>query len=300
MLSDGRGIDHVGIAVRDLEAARRAYETFGFNVPPGGKHPGGTQNAFPFFEDGTYLELITFYDRQKGLGLVLAEFLDKHEGAIILGLDVSSAKQAASFLRGRGFDVSGPQGGSIMLEGMAEPPPDMWWIVEFNSGIKARDFPGSPIFLVEYEKTQSEKHYREFSNGGRLRHPNTAIGIRSVWIAVNNAAKEATVLEKAGLRFSEGKSINNIGGDALRADAGRGAIELVQPVDPKGAVASFLAARGESILGVSIEVKNLQTVRDLIEKATKGEFATYDAAHGKSILIAPSLTHGIWLEMFQK
>ena len=59
-------LEHVVIAVRDLAVATTSYERLGFTVTPGGSHPSGgtTGNGF-FFSKGTYLELLTFYDREK-------------------------------------------------------------------------------------------------------------------------------------------------------------------------------------------------------------------------------------------
>lgn len=54
-------LDHVVIAVRDLERAVAAYEAAGFTVAPGGRHPGrNTSNALVVFDDGAYLELIAY------------------------------------------------------------------------------------------------------------------------------------------------------------------------------------------------------------------------------------------------
>jgi hypothetical protein len=54
-------LDHVVVAVRDLECTTASYEAAGFTVMPGGRHPGrNTRNALVIFEDGAYLELITY------------------------------------------------------------------------------------------------------------------------------------------------------------------------------------------------------------------------------------------------
>lgn len=53
-------IDHIVIAVADLDAAIRDYTTLGFTVLPGGEHPRGSRNALVVFEDGAYLEIIAF------------------------------------------------------------------------------------------------------------------------------------------------------------------------------------------------------------------------------------------------
>lgn len=54
-------LDHVVIAVRDLERAVARYTDAGFTVTSGGRHPGrNTCNALVVFEDGAYLELIAY------------------------------------------------------------------------------------------------------------------------------------------------------------------------------------------------------------------------------------------------
>ena len=55
-------IDHVVILVEDLDAGIRQYRDMGFTVVPGGKHPRFTHNALVSFADGSYLELIAFWD----------------------------------------------------------------------------------------------------------------------------------------------------------------------------------------------------------------------------------------------
>src|SRR5216684_222849 len=54
-----KGIDHIVIVVRDLDAAVADYGRLGFTVVRGGRHPSmGTHNALIAFSDGAYFELI--------------------------------------------------------------------------------------------------------------------------------------------------------------------------------------------------------------------------------------------------
>ena len=54
-------LDHVVIAVHDLPQAMADYCQLGFQVLPGGKHPGReSSNALIVFADGAYLELIAW------------------------------------------------------------------------------------------------------------------------------------------------------------------------------------------------------------------------------------------------
>jgi catechol 2,3-dioxygenase-like lactoylglutathione lyase family enzyme len=304
LLGEGRGLDHVGIAVRDLQESSGYYhESLGFNVSPGGKHPEGTQNALIHFEDETALELITVYDRQKAGWLT--GFLEKHEGPTFVALDVSSAQATVSVLRQNGIPAIGPRGGTILVDGLTAPLPDMWWMVEFQNQLKPRDYVGGlgPIFFIQYDSKQADQWHRDNLQSGSLRHRNTAIGIRSVWLAVNNVAAPARLLTSAGLSVTRPATADaTLGGKATELAARRGVVRLLEPIASSAGskVASFLAERGESVMGVSIEVHNLRTAKDLIERATRRTLRQYPGPYGASILLSPDLTRGAWLELFQK
>src|SRR5262249_57109973 len=54
-------LDHIVIAVSDLESAIADYRKLGFTVYPGGTHHGGaSHNALVVFADGSYFELIAY------------------------------------------------------------------------------------------------------------------------------------------------------------------------------------------------------------------------------------------------
>ncbi|WP_208509421.1 VOC family protein, partial [Variovorax paradoxus] len=54
-------LDHIVIAVHDLESAIADYAALGFQVLRGGDHPGRTtHNALVVFQDGSYFELIAW------------------------------------------------------------------------------------------------------------------------------------------------------------------------------------------------------------------------------------------------
>jgi hypothetical protein len=56
-------LDHLVILVRGLQLASADYERLGFAVTAGGEHADGlTRNALVPFEDGTYLEMVSFLD----------------------------------------------------------------------------------------------------------------------------------------------------------------------------------------------------------------------------------------------
>lgn len=82
------GLDHVVVAVQDLDAAGRAWEKLGFTVTPEARHPWGTTNRLIQF-DGFFVELLSVADdsliREAGagefsFGAFNRDFLKKRQG----------------------------------------------------------------------------------------------------------------------------------------------------------------------------------------------------------------------------
>ena len=297
LLGSGHGFDHVGIAVRDLETAKKTYRNLGFTVFGGGKHPDlGTRNSGPGFESGGYLELLAVWDRSKPIGGMLATFLEKHEGGLFVGLDVSAADETAKLSRANGFNIHGPDAASA-IEDPEQPdqPPNggSWRFLGFPSGpIPAAHIPvksSDAMFFLQYDPLVGNVH------------ANTAKKLSSVWMGVRDLEASIRTYESMGFRSSRKLTVSQLGAQGQEIDAREGSILLLQPETSAAKVASFLAERGaEGIMGVSIEVANLQTARSLLEAKTKRQFEPYSGPFGQSILIPPEFTHGIWIEFFQK
>jgi hypothetical protein len=108
-------IDHLMICVPDLERGAAQYRRLGFNVQPGGTHPGkGTHNAIAL-NDPDYLELLAIRDpaeeraaeaKAGSWGRDLTGYIKAGGGIrfVILQSDDLAADVAA--MRARGVDVS--------------------------------------------------------------------------------------------------------------------------------------------------------------------------------------------------
>lgn len=290
VLGTGRGIDHVVIVVRDLDDAARMYQdVLGFSMIPGGTFPGGIRNTGVRF--GTnYLELITVDPSQAAANKEasdLAAFPEKREGANWLGLNVSSARQTADFLRARGFDVNEPEGSTYTPEGAKEAQPALWQTVSFKKPL----VPSDAIFFIQYGARPERP---------RPEHPNTAVGIHSVWMAVKDLAAASKAYESVGLAAGRKQQMPRLGATGQEVAAGQGVILLLEPNDPKGSLASHLARFGEGIVGVSIEVRDVDAARTLLRSSTRQELSPYPSSDGRAILISPMFTHGVWIELFQR
>ncbi|WP_346896891.1 VOC family protein [uncultured Roseibium sp.] len=82
------GLDHVVVAVHDLDAAGKAWEALGFTVTPEARHPWGTANRLVQL-DGFFVELLSVADdsliREAGagefsFGAFNRDFLKSREG----------------------------------------------------------------------------------------------------------------------------------------------------------------------------------------------------------------------------
>jgi catechol 2,3-dioxygenase-like lactoylglutathione lyase family enzyme len=108
-------IDHLTIAVPDLEGAIARYRALGFDVRPGGVHPGkGTHNAIAFTE-GDYLELLAIRDRVEYRAAArrpanthagLEEFVAAGGGIRCVVLQSDDLEADVAAMRARGVDVS--------------------------------------------------------------------------------------------------------------------------------------------------------------------------------------------------
>jgi hypothetical protein len=106
MSSMTRRIDHLVVAVRDLDGAARLYERMGFLVGAQNRHPWGTENRLVQFAR-SYIELITVGEaagipahasRTFSFGAFVRDYLARREGLAMLALSTrDAAADAAAF-----------------------------------------------------------------------------------------------------------------------------------------------------------------------------------------------------------
>ena len=304
LLGHGLGVDHVGIAVRDLEKTINDYEqVLGFKyfkVPP---FTDGTVRSIIFFENNSYLELFSVAnvtDETK----YFAAFAEKHEGAIYLGLATSSAKDAAGYLKAQSFEavLSGEE--SPTKEGQPKQPPPPYYYVFISdkpSGERQPFMLSNFLFLIEYVSPERPGRLAALREQGMMTHPNTALCIHSVWFAVRNLDAQLRNLYDAGFEPGDTREAKFLGASGREVKAGSGIMLLLRSADENGALNTFFSNHDDgSIIGVSIEVSDLNKARSWVEAHSGHKLEPYDGFYGRSILIPPDLTHGVWMELFQR
>jgi catechol 2,3-dioxygenase-like lactoylglutathione lyase family enzyme len=111
-----RPIDHLVLCVRDLDAARRAYERLGFTLTPKALHPFGTANSLVQLQ-GNFLELLAIADRRlikpagKGEFAFAAfneRFLAEREGMSMLVFASDDARRDQREFAAAGLDTYAP------------------------------------------------------------------------------------------------------------------------------------------------------------------------------------------------
>jgi catechol 2,3-dioxygenase-like lactoylglutathione lyase family enzyme len=100
-------LDHIIIAVRDLEHAIADYQALGFTVIYGGKHAAGTtHNALIYFRDGTYIELLAPTGEPAVPGTVdFSPLLTRRERLTGYALRSDDLEADSLKLHGQGIDV---------------------------------------------------------------------------------------------------------------------------------------------------------------------------------------------------
>ncbi|MGH9843523.1 MAG: VOC family protein [Blastocatellia bacterium] len=244
--------DHAMIAVRDLDEASRKYRALGFDVVPGGRHPGrGTHNTLLRFGWG-FIELIAIHDPEERArigpqGEGLTNFLKAREGGWVdVILETHATDQLAERLKTAGVEVGTPFPlGRVRPDGLVT---------------KNRILPTGPIStrhlypgIIEWEQPDPERLAPERQGA----HANGATEVVAVAIIVDDlkAARRAYA-EVLRLPADAEEFVAELGARRVRCMAGSLAIDLLAAAGP-GVVESALAALGEGLFELRLRAKNI-------------------------------------------
>jgi catechol 2,3-dioxygenase-like lactoylglutathione lyase family enzyme len=204
------GIDHTRVGVRDLEAARAAWQRLGFNITPRGRHIGrGTGNYCIMLERG-YIELLGVVDPAQ-LTNDLDRFLAGREGLLGLAFRSRDNDRTARWLRDRGLRADGPNDLKRALE-----LPEGEALPAFRLVSTQPDAtPGLRAFFCQHLSPDIVR--RE----GWLVHPIRAVALKTVVAVVERPAE----LAPAYVRLFGDAVVTE--GESLRVDTGEGELLFV-------------------------------------------------------------------------
>jgi len=167
-------IDHVVIAVNDLDQAIHDFRELGFTTFFGGDHKHrGSHNALVTFADGAYLEIIAFKHEPPVKDNTWWDQLQTYgEGFVDLAIVVDDVEVTATNLGTQGIEVN-----NLFIGGRkTSDGDDITWRIR-----RLTDVTGIPFFIDDV----TDRALR-VPGGERATHPNGATGIARVTIAVDD------------------------------------------------------------------------------------------------------------------
>ncbi|MGH7276178.1 MAG: VOC family protein [Candidatus Rokuibacteriota bacterium] len=248
-----KGIDHLVIAVPDLEAAKKSYAALGFTVVPGGRHPVGTHNALIAFTDGSYIELIAFYEANPSHKWWTP--LQKGGGLVDFCMQTDDLQGDTRAFRTAGVAIDDPS----PLSRVRPDGYQLTWVLS----IPREGHRGVAPFLIQDETPREERIPRQ------TWHENGVTGIGTVTLAMTDVAPVLTwyaeVLKQAG-REARRPDLDAAG---VGFTIGPHVFEFLAPAGPAGALADWLRARGASPYAATLRTEG-GPVGPLDETETQG------------------------------
>jgi hypothetical protein len=222
------GIDHLVIAVEDLdEAARGIEEALGLAATGGGRHPAlGTENRLVFLGD-SYLELVSIADpevaERSWLGAPVMTTLAKGGGGFATwAVETDALDDDVAALRALGSSL-GPSiaGERVRTDGA---------VVRWRVALPGLLGPGEPPFLIEHDPGSAEWAPADRAARREQAHPigGPGGGVGPVRVEVLELATDAIpaaigrLTRTVGLRFRPSLA----GGGARDANIGRQIVRL--------------------------------------------------------------------------
>lgn len=254
---NSRCIDHIVLAVHDLEAARACYEALGFTTTPPSRHPFGTENSLIQFGH-SFIELLTVAEPDKippmsegffSFAEYNQDFLDRREGTSMAVLSSGDARADAERWRARGLPGYEP----VDFGRQAKLPDGTLVPVTFTIAFAISPAMPRAAFFV------CQQHYPEnFWKPAYQTHANGATDITGVTLL----ADEPTAHRGFFAAMLDEDDVEEAGG-GLRVQVRDGAIEVLSPhaLAARHLEASpALGAEGPIIVATTIACRDLDGV----------------------------------------
>jgi hypothetical protein len=253
-----RPIDHLVIAVNDLEAARAAYARLGFTLTPPARHPFGTMNSLVQL-DGAFLELLAVADPdaivEPGEGRYSfaafnRDYLAAGEGISMLVLKSGDPAADRADFESRGLPVYAPFGFERTARGPDGAERRVAFELTFTSDARLRRagfFTCRNLFPENFWKAEYQ------------RHPNGASRIESVVMSSRDPAD----FHEFMTHFTGQHDIRS---DSLGVDfdTGGGHVEVLSPVAVKAFFGEDAGPDPRRFLAFRVTVADLSATAALL------------------------------------
>jgi catechol 2,3-dioxygenase-like lactoylglutathione lyase family enzyme len=251
-----RGLDHLVIAVNDLDAAGAFYERLGFRVGARNRHPWGTHNRIVQFP-GSFLELITVGDATLipphapgffSFGAFVADSLKRREGLAMVVLESRDSEAEAIAFAEAGIGDFAP----FFFERQGSRPDGSPMRVAFTLAF-AQDVlaPECAFFVCQQHEPQN------FWNITLQQHGNGATGLSAALMLAENPTDHHIFLEAfTGQRGPRSSSLG------LSFPLPRGRLDVLTPAASAALTgeAALAALREPRFTGFTVTVRDLGAV----------------------------------------
>ena len=278
-----RRIDHIVVAVHELDQAAQVYRKLGFQVGPRNQHPWGTENRLIQF-GSSFIELITVGDnaaliaphqyRQFSFGALVRDYLEQREGIAMLVLNSADAGSDAAQFAELGIGNFLP----FSFERKARRPDGSETQVAFTLAF-AED-PAAP--RVGYFVCQ-QLFPENFWNRDFQQHANSAAEIVAVTLSTPDPNRHANFLSK----FS-GANKDSLPGGGLTFALDGGRIEVLAATEAQKQALP-------SLTSFSVRVAEMDTLMHLLN----GEGIPFTES-GDAIVLASTSLFGVELRFETK
>lgn len=232
-------IDHVMICVPDLQQGIAQYRKLGFNIHPGGDHPGkGTHNAIALNNED-YLELLAVRDpaeyaasgKAGTWNTGLTDFIKAGGGIRYVVIQSNDLAADVTAMRGRGVDVSD------VIDGSRRTPGGL--LLQWKSAVLGPANP-LPLFFIQHMTPMAER--RNQTPAGE--HENRVFTLERAYIVTRDVESAAAQYAKV-LGMPQPKTVKGtvIMSDMSVFQLGEHGLGVVQPYAP-GPAADALERRG--------------------------------------------------------
>jgi hypothetical protein len=250
------GLDHIPVAVGDLERASATFRDLGFALKTGRYHANGIRNAHVKFPNGAGIELLTAPKAVDVLSAHYVDLLRAGEGPAFVSFHARDTQRLHEALREGGYD--------FRLDGEA---------TELQSPKFAY------VFVVRDNRSPTDRpeHFA---------HANGTTALSAVWVATEHADALARLLVQLGGREQRRQVLAPNPVEASVVTLAEGAVVILGK--------QYQVIAGRPVIGASLVVPDIARVRRMLVLAQIKPWAGTGAA--ERVVVEPSIAHGMWLE----
>lgn len=271
-------IDHVIIAVGNLDVAAATYRKFGFTLTARGLHEGkGTGNHCIMF-GSTYIELLGIVDAAGAEGRLAQRVNARGEGGMGIAYGGDNADQIHAALNAAGVEAEAPNDLSrpLDLDGKRE-------MVRFRNVMMPKTtLPDTMQFVCTHTTPELTRARHEWQL-----HPAGAMNVDKIIVGHDNPIEAKAEFEKM---FGKHVTVEN-GETLVGLDNSKIEVATRADIETRYGKDALAGAPWPGIVGIQIRVNEVDAVAAMLDM---GRIAHREIKHG--VIVPAKAAHGIFIE----